>query len=128
MWGEVKINEARRDLFFDHHVTLWGHFSEVTHKVCSSIYDPHSVTDQRIPGPVSCRCLEPGWFVGDPTPLARDNIMTDGEPYPTACGIIVSENVLHHVNYQEMKTPACRTSRESMGFKTPQTTLTLLPL
>ncbi len=23
---EVKINEARRDLFFDHHVTLWGHF------------------------------------------------------------------------------------------------------
>ena len=34
----------------------------------------HLWTDQRIPGPVSCCCLEPGWFVGDPTPLARDNI------------------------------------------------------
>ncbi len=22
----------------------------------------------------SCHCLEPGWFVGDPTPLARDNV------------------------------------------------------
>ncbi len=35
-------------------------------------------TDQmipRIPGPVSCRCLEPGWFVGDPTPLACDNML-----------------------------------------------------
>ncbi len=29
---------------------------------------------QRIPGLVSCRCLEPGWFVGDPTSPARDNI------------------------------------------------------
>ncbi len=28
----------------------------------------------RIPGPVSCHCLESGWFVGDPTSLARDNI------------------------------------------------------
>ena len=31
--------------------------------------------DQRIPGPVSCRCLEPGWFVGDPYPLALDSII-----------------------------------------------------
>ena len=35
----------------------------------------HLWTDQRIPGPVSCRCPEPGWFVGNPTPLARDNIL-----------------------------------------------------
>ncbi len=34
----------------------------------------HLLTDQRIPGPVSCCCLEPGWFVGDPTPLAHGNI------------------------------------------------------
>ena len=27
------------------------------------------------PWPVSCRCLEPRWFVGDPTSLARDNII-----------------------------------------------------
>ncbi len=26
VWDEVKINEARQDLFFDHHVTLCGHF------------------------------------------------------------------------------------------------------
>ncbi len=26
------------------------------------------------PWPMSCRCLEPRWFVGDPTLLARDNI------------------------------------------------------
>ena len=32
------------------------------------------LTDQRITGPESCHCLEPGWFVGDPIPLARDNI------------------------------------------------------
>ncbi len=32
----------------------------------------HLWTDQRIPGPVSCRC--PGRFVGDPASLARDNI------------------------------------------------------
>ncbi len=25
---------------------------------------------------MSCRCPKPGWFVGDPTPLARDNILT----------------------------------------------------
>ncbi len=31
----------------------------------------------RIPGPMSCCCLEPGWFVGDPTPLARDNMYMD---------------------------------------------------
>ncbi len=36
----------------------------------------HLWTDQRIPGPVSCRCPEPRWFVGDPTPLARDNMMS----------------------------------------------------
>ncbi len=34
----------------------------------------HLLMDQRIPGPVSCRLLEHGWFVGDPTPLARDNV------------------------------------------------------
>ena len=34
----------------------------------------HLIMDQRITGPVSCRCLEPQWFVGDPTDLARDNI------------------------------------------------------
>ena len=27
-----------------------------------------------IPGQLSCRCLEPGSFIGDPTLLARDNI------------------------------------------------------
>ncbi len=36
------------------------------------------LTDQRIPGPVSCRCLEPRWFVGDITPLARDNTNSYG--------------------------------------------------
>ncbi len=35
----------------------------------------HLLTDQRITSPVSCCCLEPGWFVGDPIPLARDNIL-----------------------------------------------------
>ncbi len=40
-----------------------------------SVYGPFFLTDQRITGPVSCRCLEPGWFVGDPTPLARESIM-----------------------------------------------------
>ena len=34
----------------------------------------------RIPGPVSCRCLEPGWFVGDPTSLARDIILLSFRP------------------------------------------------
>ena len=34
----------------------------------------HLLTDQRIPGPVSCRSPEPRWFVGDPTSLAHDNI------------------------------------------------------
>ncbi len=44
VWGEVKINEARRDLFFDHHVTLWGHDKYV------------SFTDlARVPGRLSQR-------------------------------------------------------------------------
>ncbi len=33
----------------------------------------HLWTDQRIPGPVSCRC--PGRFVGDHASLARNNIV-----------------------------------------------------
>ena len=28
------------------------------------------------PWPMSCRCPEPRWFVGDPTSLARDNILS----------------------------------------------------
>ncbi len=32
-------------------------------------------TDQMIPDPVSCRCPEPGWFVGDPTTLECDNVI-----------------------------------------------------
>ena len=35
----------------------------------------HLLMDQRIPGPMSCRCPEPRWFVKDPTSLARDNIL-----------------------------------------------------
>ncbi len=38
------------------------------------MYGPFFLTDQRIPGPVSCRCPEPRWFVGDPIPLACGNI------------------------------------------------------
>ncbi len=30
VYGEVKINEARGDSFFDHYVTMWGQFFEVT--------------------------------------------------------------------------------------------------
>ena len=40
----------------------------------------HLWTDQRIPGPLSCRCLEPGWFVGDPASLARDNMLPEINP------------------------------------------------
>ncbi len=50
-------------------------------------------TDQRIPGPMSCRCPEPRWFVGDPTSLARDKTfrsvklpMGSGWPPWAACG------------------------------------------
>ncbi len=30
---------------------------------------------------LSCHCLEPGSFVGDPTPLARDNILLFDKAY-----------------------------------------------
>ena len=64
----------------------------------------HLWMDQRIPGPVSCGCLKPGWFVGDPTSLARDNMMehisllvplihsTDGLPWYTLPTDWLNEN------------------------------------
>ncbi len=59
----------------------------------------HLWTDQRIPGPTFCRCLEPGWFVGDLTPLARDKI-SDSELNVTFWNKLVydcnaMENLLH---------------------------------
>ena len=59
----VKRVQCTVHSFFKFWVTLLGKSGLV-----------HLLTDQRITGPVSCRCPEPGWFVGDPIALARDNI------------------------------------------------------
>ena len=54
------------------------------------------------PWPVSCRCLEPRWFAGDPTSLARDNILSvcwvlELQPCPMGLKSSRSLDKLHHL-------------------------------
>ena len=62
------------------------------------------VNGPKDPWPVSCRCPEPRWFVGNPTSLARDNIygqVTSKSQYlyfVKAFLFIMSEHVLCKVS------------------------------
>ena len=51
-----------------------------------------------IPGPVSCRCQEPRWFVEDPTPMARDNIFEIHEILIDPIFIVLGQGKITKIN------------------------------
>ncbi len=68
---------------------------------------------------MSCRCPEPGWFVGDPTPLARNNI------FSKRCTLGFLENVyfcyaqIHSNRYNGTLIPTISLISQSMFTKNP---------